>query len=180
MATPSWKRMKSDFNTHKSVLITNVVRQLQLVERDDFLHPLFARRRWVGVDVHSLGHLRIRLARHHPSTANQKQLSAYFTRWLCAGTLTCCGICTGNRPPRQCRAAKCTWTYCLNLIRGTSSAGTFDCKDTKNINQWRRLTFPTAGRLCCKSLWQNAMIYGSRSQIICVAFRVITHRVTFS
>lgn len=120
--------MKSDLNTHKSVLITNVVRQFQLVERDDFLHPLLARRRRVGVDVHALGHFRIGLARHHPSTAKQKQLSALSHHATTTATLTCCGICTGNRPPRRCRAAKCTWTYCLNLIRGTSSAGTFGCE----------------------------------------------------
>jgi hypothetical protein len=67
------------------VFITNVVGQFQLVERDDFLHPLLARRRRVGVDVHALGHLRIGFARHHPSTANQKQLSAFLLAFQVAG-----------------------------------------------------------------------------------------------
>lgn len=32
-------------DTHETVLVTNVVRQLQFVEGDNLLHPLFTRRR---------------------------------------------------------------------------------------------------------------------------------------
>ena len=58
--------------TYEAVLVGNVVGQLELVERDDFLHPLLASRRTVRVDVHPLGHLRIGFASHHPSTKSKK------------------------------------------------------------------------------------------------------------
>ena len=54
--------------TYKAVLVRQVVGELQLVEGDDLLHPLLAGGRAVGVNVHPLGHLRVRLARHHPLT----------------------------------------------------------------------------------------------------------------
>lgn len=57
------------YNTYKAVLIRDVVGQFELVEGDDLLHPLFPRRRTVGVDVHPFWHFRICLAGHHPPTA---------------------------------------------------------------------------------------------------------------
>lgn len=53
------------------MLVGDVVGELELVERDDLLHPLLARGRAVRVDVHALGHLGVRLARHHPPAAHQ-------------------------------------------------------------------------------------------------------------
>lgn len=53
--------------TYEAVLVGDVVGQLQLVEGDDFLHPLFASRRAIRVDVHPLGHLRIGFAGYHPA-----------------------------------------------------------------------------------------------------------------
>lgn len=136
MATPSWmKTMEMAFNTYKSMLITNVVRQFQLMKRDDFLHPLLARWRWVGVDVHTFGHLWISFTCHHPSTVMIKMKPSWHEiQWP---RLTCCEICTGNRLRQRYQAIKYIWTYCLNLIREISSAGTFDCKETKqnHINQ---------------------------------------------
>lgn len=41
------------------------------MERDHLLHPLFARRRTVRMDVHALRHLRIGLAGHHPSAVSK-------------------------------------------------------------------------------------------------------------
>ena len=48
------------------MLVGYVVGELQFVERNNFLHPLLAGGRAVGVNVHPLGHLRVRLARHYP------------------------------------------------------------------------------------------------------------------
>lgn len=53
--------------TYKSMFIRYVVGQLQFVERHWFTHPLFPRGRRVRVDVHSLGHLRVRLPGDHPA-----------------------------------------------------------------------------------------------------------------
>lgn len=52
--------------THKSVLVRDVVSELQLVKGDDFGHPLFAGGRAVRVDVHSLWHFRVSFAGYHP------------------------------------------------------------------------------------------------------------------
>ena len=52
--------------THKSVFVGNVVAQLQLVESDHLLHPLFASAWRVRVDVQPSRHLGVRLAGHHP------------------------------------------------------------------------------------------------------------------
>lgn len=49
-----------------AVLVGYVVGDLELVERDDLLHPLLPSGGRVGVDVHPLGHLRVGLSRHHP------------------------------------------------------------------------------------------------------------------
>jgi len=48
------------------VFVGDVIGQLELVERDDLAHPLFASQRRVRVDVHALRHLRVSLAGHHP------------------------------------------------------------------------------------------------------------------
>lgn len=48
------------------MFVADVVRQLQLVEGDDLLHPLLARGGGVRMDVHPLRHLRVRLAGDHP------------------------------------------------------------------------------------------------------------------
>ncbi len=57
--------------THQSVLVRDVVGELELVEGDDLLHPLLAGGRAVRVDVHALGHLRVRLACHHPAAGRK-------------------------------------------------------------------------------------------------------------
>ena len=44
-----------------------VVGEFEFVEGDNFLHPLFSSCGTVGVNVHPLGHLRVRLASHDPS-----------------------------------------------------------------------------------------------------------------
>ena len=51
------------------MFITQVVGEFQFVETDNFLHPLLPGGGTVGVDVHPLGHLGVRLARHHPPAA---------------------------------------------------------------------------------------------------------------
>ena len=48
------------------MLVRQIVGQLQLVEGDNLLHPLLPRGGAVRVDVHSLRHLGVRLARHDP------------------------------------------------------------------------------------------------------------------
>ena len=50
------------------MLVRQIVGQLQLVEGDNLLHPLLPRGGAVRVDVHSLRHLGVRLARNQPST----------------------------------------------------------------------------------------------------------------
>ena len=57
------------------MLVRQVVGQLELVEGDDLLHPLLAGGRAVGVDVHPLGHLGVRLAGHDPPT--EKKLLSF-------------------------------------------------------------------------------------------------------
>ena len=52
------------------MLVRDVVRQLELVKGDHFLHPLFAGVGAVRVDVHSFRHLRIRFAGNYPSPKN--------------------------------------------------------------------------------------------------------------
>lgn len=64
-----YKECDTTYSTYKAVLVTDVVRQLQLVEGDHLLHPLLTGRGGVGVDVHPLGHLGVRLASHHPAAA---------------------------------------------------------------------------------------------------------------
>ena len=53
--------------TYQSVFVGYVVGEFEFVEGDNFLHPLFSSCGTVGVNVHPLGHLRVRLARHDPS-----------------------------------------------------------------------------------------------------------------
>jgi len=52
-----------------SVVVHQVVGQLQLVERDDVLHPLGATLRRARVHVDAAGQVRVRLARDHPARA---------------------------------------------------------------------------------------------------------------
>lgn len=66
-------------HTHVAVLVGDVVGQFQLVKRDHLLHPLFPRRRRVGVDVHTFRHLRVGLTGHHP-TAVVKFVAAIIHR----------------------------------------------------------------------------------------------------
>ena len=54
-------------STHKSVLVLNVVGELELVERDDLGHPLLAGGGRVRMNVHALLHLGVGLARHYPA-----------------------------------------------------------------------------------------------------------------
>lgn len=61
------------------MLVGDVVGEFELVERDDFLHPLFAGAGGVGVDVHPLRHFRVRFAGHHPPTDIPGRLYAVFT-----------------------------------------------------------------------------------------------------
>lgn len=128
------------------------------MKRDDFLHPLLARRWWVGMNVHSLWHFRVCLARHQPSTVIYCIISKsvwrfsvfrrvtkvfYFYKNLFKAkkfkdghpslykaqlNLTCCEICTDNHPLLQCLVVKYISTYCLNLIHETSSVETFACE----------------------------------------------------
>lgn len=56
-------------STHMAVLVQLVVRQLQLVERDDLLHPCGAGRRRIGMQVDARRRDRIGLAGHHPAGA---------------------------------------------------------------------------------------------------------------
>ena len=53
--------------TYKSVLVRDVVGQLEFMESNRLGHPLLAGGRAVRVDIHPLGHLRVGLARHHPA-----------------------------------------------------------------------------------------------------------------
>ena len=61
------------YGTHKAVLVRDVVGELELVEGDDLLHPLLAGGRAVRVDVHTLGHLRVSLACHHPPARKREK-----------------------------------------------------------------------------------------------------------
>ena len=53
--------------TYEAVFIGDVVGEFEFVERYGFVHPMFAGGWRVGMDVHSLGHLRVGLARYHPA-----------------------------------------------------------------------------------------------------------------
>jgi len=53
--------------TYKSVLVGNVVSQLEFVKIDDFRHPLFTSSRTVRVNVHPLWHFGVGLPCHHPA-----------------------------------------------------------------------------------------------------------------
>ena len=60
-------------HTYKSVLVGDVVGELELVEAHELLHPRLPRARRVRVDVHALGHFRIRFAGHQPPAANTRR-----------------------------------------------------------------------------------------------------------
>jgi len=53
--------------TYEAVLVGDVVGKFEFVERHGFVHPMFAGGWRVGMYVHSLGHLRVRLAGDHPA-----------------------------------------------------------------------------------------------------------------
>ena len=55
------------------MLVGQVVGELELVEGDNLLHPLLAGGRTVRMDVHPLGHLGVRLARHNPPAVKTKR-----------------------------------------------------------------------------------------------------------
>ena len=59
--------------TYQAMLVGEVVGELELVEGDDLLHPLLPGGGTVRVDVHPLGHLRVRLPRHHPFAADKER-----------------------------------------------------------------------------------------------------------
>ena len=62
--------------TYQSVFVGYVVGEFQFVKGDNFLHPLFSSGGAVGVNVHPLGHLRVRLPRHNPRAGNIVRVSA--------------------------------------------------------------------------------------------------------
>ena len=49
------------------MLVRNIVGELEFMKRNRLGHPLLPGGRAVRVDVHPLGHLGVRLARHHPA-----------------------------------------------------------------------------------------------------------------
>ena len=53
------------------MFVLDVVGELELVEGDDLGHPLLAGGRRVRVDVHALGHFRVRFAGHHPARVEE-------------------------------------------------------------------------------------------------------------
>ena len=55
------------------MLVGDVVGELELVEGDDFLHPLLSGRGAVRVDVHPLRHLWVGLAGNHPSAEGRRE-----------------------------------------------------------------------------------------------------------
>lgn len=61
--------------TYKAMLVRDVVGEFQFVKRHNFLHPLFACAGGVWMDVHPLGHLRVRLSRYHPSAGKCNYVS---------------------------------------------------------------------------------------------------------
>lgn len=58
-----------------AVLVQLVIRQLQLVERDDLLHPCGAGRRRIRMQVDARRRDRIGFAGHHPAGAVQSMES---------------------------------------------------------------------------------------------------------
>lgn len=59
--------MKSaTYDTYKSVFIGYVIGKFELVEGDDFGHPLLAGCRRIGMYVHPFGHFGIGFPGHHP------------------------------------------------------------------------------------------------------------------
>ena len=58
--------------TYQSMFIRDVVCEFEFVEGDDLLHPLLPGGGTVGVDVHPLGHLGVRLPGHDPPAAHKK------------------------------------------------------------------------------------------------------------
>jgi hypothetical protein len=55
------------------VLVRDVVSQLELVKRYDFLHPLLASGRAVWMNVHALRHLWVGLAGNYPPAVKRKK-----------------------------------------------------------------------------------------------------------
>ena len=55
------------YHTYESMLVGDIVGQLEFVEGDNFLHPLFACRRRVWMNVHPFRHFRVGLPSNHPA-----------------------------------------------------------------------------------------------------------------
>jgi hypothetical protein len=72
------EKLVTTYSTHETVLVGDVVGQLEFVEGYYFLHPLFARGRRVWMDVHSLGHFGVSLASHHPTTITRERKHGKF------------------------------------------------------------------------------------------------------
>lgn len=53
--------------THKSVLVRNIIGELEFMKSNGLVHPLRPFGRAVRVDVHALWHLWVSLSRHHPA-----------------------------------------------------------------------------------------------------------------
>lgn len=122
------------YSTYKSMLVADIVGELQFMEGHYFLHPLFACGWRVRMDVHSLWHFGVRLSRHHPPTSikggerrtEDSQLNGPFSAEE-GEELTYCEICIGSRQPPQYQATECTWPLHPVRTPGTSSGGTFAC-----------------------------------------------------
>ena len=59
-------KMQTVLTTYISILVRNVVGQLEFVETDHLLHPLLPCTRRVWMDVAPAGHLRVCLTGHRP------------------------------------------------------------------------------------------------------------------
>ena len=57
--------------TYVAIVVELVIRQLELVKRDDLFRPLRAFRRRVGVHVYPRWRVRVRFAGYHPARADE-------------------------------------------------------------------------------------------------------------
>ena len=56
--------------TYQSMLVGYIVGEVQFMKRNYFLHPLFTSSRGIRVNIHPLGHFRVRFPGDNPSTEN--------------------------------------------------------------------------------------------------------------
>ncbi len=78
-----WVKQKLEWATYKSMLVWDVVGQLEFVKGDHFLHPLFSGGWRIRMDVHPLWHFRVSLEKYIQVISNDNVSGSVRQSCLC-------------------------------------------------------------------------------------------------